>query len=162
MKNQLFPWFFQGGSISAVAPPCFFHEDFGVQTGEIAPFQQRPDPIWGFSHIEKLSFLGQKKTNALNSQMQLFQNKKNSKNSCRLNCVFFFSAKKKTLRSQLGWLSHQRFFAVAAARLGVRANDGFIQVRPFFDEGFFWPPWSLNNPNIRPFLLDRVTLGWGC
>lgn len=134
-RISFFLVFFRGEAFQTVAPPCFFHGDFGVQTGEIAPFQQRRDPIWGFSHIWKAETWGEKNKQTHWIRKCSFLKKKLQKFMSTQLCNFF--SEKKTLRSQLGWLSRQRFFAVAAALLGVRANDWGHKVRPFFDEGFF-------------------------
>ena len=114
-----------------------------------------------FLTLKSWVFWGKKKTNALNSQMQLFQNKKNSKNSCRLNCVFFFSAKKNIAFST--WLVEPSALLRRCSRTPWGKSQWWFHPSKalFWRRFFFWPPWSLNNPNIRPFLLDRVTLGWG-
>ena len=101
-RISFFLVFFRGEAFQTVAPPCFFHGDFGVQTGEIAPFQQRPDPIWGFSHIEKLRFGGEKKQTHWIRKCSFFQNKKKLQKLMSTQLCNFFSVKN-NIAFKLGW-----------------------------------------------------------
>ena len=120
MKNQLFPCFFQGLSISDSGTPLFFSREFWSPNG-----RNRSSPTTTgsnmrfFSHWKAEIWRGKKQTHWIR-KCNFFEKKLQKLMSIQL--CNFFSAKQKMLRSQLGWLSHQRFFAVAAARLGGKSQ----------------------------------------
>lgn len=75
-RISFFLVFFRGEAFQTVAPPCFFHGNFGVQTGMYRSFPTTTGSNMRFFSHWKAEIWWGKKTNALNSQMLLFPKQK--------------------------------------------------------------------------------------